>query len=170
LSSVPEYRRYSWVDPRLEIGPSPIQGRGLIARAPIGAGEIVTVWGGVLMTAKEIHAGRGKPHSIAEIGEDLCLASEQSDPDSPADFMNHSCDPNVWMLDEVTLTARRHIEAGDEMTIDYALWGGIPPWHKCTCGSSACRGRVTSDDWRIPELQVRYAGHWSPYITARMRG
>ena len=81
-----------------------------------------------MMTSEDILAGRARAHSIAEIGEGLCLASEETDEASPADFMNHSCDPNVWMQDEVTLVARREIAADEEVTIDYALWGGFPPW------------------------------------------
>jgi hypothetical protein len=23
---------------------------------------------------------------------------------------------------------------------------------------------ITGDDWRIPQLQQRYAGHWIPYL------
>jgi SET domain-containing protein len=34
----------SWLDPRLEIRPSVIHGRGTFATAPIAAGETVSVW------------------------------------------------------------------------------------------------------------------------------
>ena len=36
-------------------------------------------------------------------------------------FGNHSRDPNLWMGDEVTILARRDIDIGEELTIDYAL-------------------------------------------------
>ena len=39
-------------------------------------------------------------------------------------YTNHSCDPNVWMQDEVTLAARRDIAIGEELTIDYAMIEG----------------------------------------------
>ena len=81
--------------------------------------------------------------------------------------MNHSCDPNVWMLDQVTLVTRREIEPGGELTADYALWeadeGWVGRW-ECRCGASRCRGRVTGQDWRSRELQERYRGHFSPFI------
>ena len=31
-----------------------------------------------------------------------------------------------------------------------------------------CRHHVTGDDWQLPELQTRYAGHFSPYIQRRI--
>lgn len=36
--------------------------------------------------------------------------------------LNHACDSNLWMADEVTLIARRHIVSGEELTVDYALF------------------------------------------------
>jgi hypothetical protein len=27
-----------------------------------------------------------------------------------------------------------------------------------------CRGRVTGDDWKLPELQQRYRGHFTVHI------
>lgn len=140
----------------------------MFAREPIAAGEVVAIWGGVVMTPEEVLAGLALPHSIVEIGEGVLLASLRSDAQSAADFMNHSCDPNIWMLDEVMLAARRDIAPGEEATIDYALWGSAPPWERCACESSLCRGRVTSEDWRAPALQERYEGHWSPYISERI--
>lgn len=83
--------------------------------------------------------------------------------------MNHSCDPNVWFTDEVTLVTRRDIGPDEALTIDYALWGGQSPWRGCRCGAGVCRGTVSADDWQQIDLQSRYAGHWSPYIEARIR-
>ncbi len=165
------YRRRSWLDPRLEVRPSPIAGRGLFARKPIQAGEVVVLWGGVLMTAEDIHAGRARAGSIAAVEEGVYLAGPAEAEASPDDFMNHSCDPNVWMRDEVTLVARRDILAGEELTADYAMWEAdeswAAPWH-CRCGSAGCRGRVTGHDWRLPDLQARYRGHFSPFIERRI--
>jgi hypothetical protein len=40
--------------------------------------------------------------------------------------MNHSCDANLWMGDEVTVVARCDIAAGEELTQDYALYTASP--------------------------------------------
>jgi uncharacterized protein len=76
------------------------------------------------------------------------------------------------MVDEVTLVTRRAIEAGEELTADYALWEMDESWvsgWKCNCGSIHCRGTITGDDWRLRELQARYKGHFLPVITERIQ-
>jgi hypothetical protein len=79
---------------------------------------------------------------------------------------NHSCDSNLWMQDAFTVCARQDIAAGEELTLDEALIGVDPDWsmESCNCGSPYCRGHVTGNDWRPPELQKRYSGHFSPFI------
>jgi hypothetical protein len=75
------------------------------------------------------------------------------------------------MNDEVTLSARRDIAVGEELTGDYALWELEPEYvcpFDCQCGSSYCRRRITGRDWQSPKLQTRYAGHWHPSIEARI--
>ncbi len=85
--------------------------------------------------------------------------------------MNHSCDPNVWMIDEVTLVTRRLVDAGEELTADYVFWQAdedwIAPW-QCNCGAERCRGSITGRDWRLAELQHRYNSHFSPFINRRI--
>lgn len=38
----------------------------------------------------------------------------------------------------------------------------------CLRGTSLCRGRVTGDDWRLPELHRRYRGHFVPFLERRI--
>lgn len=78
--------------------------------------------------------------------------------------LNHSCDPNAWFADE-GLVARRAIPAGDELTYDYATGtadGDLAMY--CHCETYRCRQLIAGDDWRIPQLQQRYAGHWAPHL------
>jgi hypothetical protein len=53
--------------------------------------------------------------------------------------------------------------------VDYALytvsgWWSMP----CRCSSPLCRGIVTGDDWRRPELVSRYRGHLAPVVARRV--
>ena len=120
------YRQSEWLDPRVEIRSSPIGGKGMFACSLIRNGEIVVIWAGVVFTKAEVRAGKAHPGSTVPIGEGLYLGSPVGkyvrERDDLADFMNHSCDPNVWMQDEVTLVARRDIQLGEELTADYAMW------------------------------------------------
>jgi hypothetical protein len=148
-----------------------IQGRGAFAIAPISAGEVVTVWEHYVVTVADLPAEpQGEFYPRAD-GSYVWLPP--NDPESEEHFLNHSCDPNVWMTDEVTLAARRDIAAGEELTADYALWELDPNWvapHRCRCGAPACRGVITGRDWESVELQRRYAGHFHPMLNARIAG
>jgi hypothetical protein len=70
------------------------------------------------------------------------------------------------------MVARRRIEQGEEVTYDYALSESKSPFPilecACCCGSDACRGSVTCDDWKSPEIQSRYRGHFLPYIERKI--
>lgn len=147
------------------------RGRGSFARASIRVGEIVTIWGGQVFTIADVAAGKTKKGTVSAIAEDRVLAAHAGAPSPDDQFLNHSCDPNVWLRDEVTLVARRDIAAGEELTADYVFWeydeDYVARW-ECACGSSLCRGRLTGRDWRRRALQERYDGHFSPFINERI--
>lgn len=100
----------------------------------------------------------------------LCVGPDRNiliDPAHPVRYGNHSCDPNLWHDDAVTIVARRVIRAGEELTIDYATHTMSPGWSMpCQCGSELCRAVVSGDDWRRPILRVRYGRHWTPPLLA----
>jgi RimJ/RimL family protein N-acetyltransferase len=163
-----------WTDPRVRAGASTIEGSGLYAAEPIRSGETVFVWGGgSIISDAELRAvvASGRRYSCAAIGENQHILWAADDPDAAAGpgGANHSCDSNLWMLDERTVGARRDIAPGEELTLDYALFSVAPEWRmECRCGSTLCRGVVTGNDWLLPAIQERYAGHFSPFINARI--
>ncbi len=166
------YLSATWLDPALELRDSAIHGKGLFTAAPIHAGEVVLIWGGTLYTAQQLHdirAGRLRvpEFSYVFVEEDLLLAAQVGGLDY---YINHACDPNVWMADNVTLVARRGIRPGEEITCDYAVWEGDLSYvlEPCRCGSPHCRQRITGGDWMLPEVQERYAGHFVPYLSRRI--
>jgi hypothetical protein len=163
------YLSTTWYDPRVEVRPSSIQGMGMFARQPISAGEIVVRLGGTVMTEKEFQAyiSTVSRYNAVQIGEELHLV----DVPTAAGGMNHSCDANLWMRDEVTVVARRDIAAGEELTQDYALYTISPTWtlQPCLCGTPACRQVITGNDWQRPDVQERYRDHFSPFLNERIR-
>lgn len=65
----------------------------------------------------------------------------------------------------------RDIEAGEEVITDYAMLDGDPNFRwemKCSCEAENCRKFITSDDWKIPELQERYQGYFLPSMRVRI--
>jgi hypothetical protein len=159
-----------WLDPRVVARPSSIEGLGLFVIAPIAKGEVVGTLGGRVIDdaeLRQISRTRSK-YSSAAIGDGLNVLLED---DEVIARGNHSCDSNLWMRDEFTLEARRNIDTGEEVTIDYALQTSIADWEMtCDCGSPRCRKIVRGDDWMRPELQDRYRGHFSPFLNRRIEG
>ena len=145
---------------------------GIFATAEIKAGEVLMVWGGTFFTPEDVQAGRVMPHSYCTIAEGVILGHTREQGNSVDDYINHSCDPNAWMIDEITVAARRDIHAGEEVTADLAMWWdpdeeGVS-W-ECRCGAPRCRKIFTSRDWRRPELYERYGDHFLPYINERIK-
>jgi uncharacterized protein len=163
----------SWIDPRLEARASSIHGRGLFATAPIRQGEVVIAWGGVLFTWEDICAGKAVEHGYAAIRKGVFLGHTTEEGNSDEDFMNHSCNPNLWMTDEITWVAKRDIHAGEEVTGDCAMYwgddGGDAMTWECHCGSALCRKKFTTQDWQMPELHERYGNHFAPYINEHIK-
>ncbi|MBU3968733.1 SET domain-containing protein-lysine N-methyltransferase [Patescibacteria group bacterium] len=85
-------------------------------------------------------------------------------------FMNHSCEPNVWMEESFTLVAKRDINIGEEITSDYSIWESesyISKW-ECKCGSKNCRKTIIGKDYLKPELQKEYKNHSIPLINKKI--
>ncbi len=144
-------------------------GKAVYAREAIEPGELVAVWSGRIVSADELDElpPEIRRHTV-QVEERLYLASLS--PDEPPDFINHSCEPNAGLDGQVAIVALHRIQPGEEVTIDYAMCDGSAyDEFECGCGMPACRGRVTGQDWRIPQLWERYAGHFSPYLERRIK-
>ena len=172
-----EKRKYlskTWYNPRLEIRPSPSQGNGMFATQAIQEGEIIVINGGTVLTDAEFQAYNANlsRYNAIQIGEDAHMVEIYPTLDELIGGMNHSCVSNLWMSDEVTFVARRAIVAGEEVTVDYALFTTISHWvleQPCRCGSPACRQTVSGSDWQRKDVQERYRDHFSPFINERIR-
>ena len=87
-------------------------------------------------------AERARAHGklMMQIDDDLYSIEEPGD--DPTYFMNHSCDPNVWMEGSMTLVARRAFVTGEGLTLDYSLTEAVEDFVMewgCVCGSANCR-------------------------------
>jgi release factor glutamine methyltransferase len=156
-----------WLDPLIAVRPSRIEGLGLFAATPIRRGAVVGILGGRAIDDEELgHIARTREkYNSAAIDEGVNLLLED---DELIARGNHSCDPNLWMRDAFTLEARRDIALGEEVTVDYGLQTAVEWEMPCNCGSPLCRGVIRGTDWQIPELQQRYAGHFSPFLNERI--
>ena len=161
----------SYRSPKTEVRESAIHGRGLFATGDISKDEIVAVKGGHIVDGKtlreEITPVLG-PVEI-QIDDDLFIAPAiKEERELSMLYSNHSCDPNLGLHGEITFVAMREIRAGEELTHDWAMTDDDDYSVECNCGAANCRKVLTGKDWQRPDLQKRYAGHFSAYLSRKI--
>lgn len=158
-----------WISPKTRIKRSKIGGSGLYALEPINKNELVAVWGGTFTDPKG--AKKAKKNGKLVMQWDTDLFSVETPGEGSGYFINHSCDPNLWMYGPFALTSMKSIKKGEELTADYAIWeedvNYISKW-ACNCGALNCRGKVTGKDWENFNLQKKYKNHFSPLLNKRI--
>lgn len=159
---------YSYINPKCEARELSEGGCGVFALQKINRDELVSLWGGKIVRREELDPSMPRfTQRVLQMDEDLFLLTAEEK--EPNDCFNHSCQPNLGFFGQIGLAALRDIEPGEELTFDYAMSDGGPyDEFECLCGSDQCRGRVTGNDWKLPALWEKYAGHFSPYLARRI--
>ena len=132
---------------KLRIHKSRIERFGVFAEEPIPPGKRVIQYTGERISEREsmrraIKAfSAGTAERIYTVGLNQRLKLDGSVGGSGAEFINHSCDPNLTMRrlrGQIFLYSFRKIRAGEELTVDYGFRCSCP----CRCGSKKCRGTM----------------------------
>jgi hypothetical protein len=164
-----QQEHFHYLSPKLELRSCPEKGGyGLFAVQPIKAGELLTYWGGKIVTTEELddYSIEVQTHGI-QVDEDLYMLPISHM--EPADYFNHSCDPNAGMDSPASLVAMRDIAVGEEACFDYAMSDSSDyDEFTCHCEVPNCRKHITGHDWQLPELHERYRGYFSPYLQRRI--
>lgn len=158
----------SYLTSRAELRDAGHKGKGVFATAPIEAGTTVAGFGGRIAYRRdfELLDEHERTHSI-QIDDDLFLVTAGEL--EPADYANHSCEPNAGIVGNVLVVAMRDIAPDEEICFDYAMCDADDyDEFVCACGTASCRGVITGADWTRPEIQERYAGYFSSYIARRI--
>lgn len=147
-------------------------GVGRFALKPIEPGEIIAVLGGPIVCTKDylkywdFFNGR----SGVQVTRDLYI--EQS---ILGEFgracINHSCESNVGFCGQIVIEAKRRIEIGEELVIDYGTFldedsMAIPD---CKCGSLYCRKYITCKDWLSKKFQSKNKKYLAYHIQKRIK-
>jgi SET domain-containing protein len=130
---------------RLTVKKSNIFGKGCFALAHFPARKKIADYAGELIRgSRKIEARLRRQQAVAikiiRIDDDTAIDGAVGGNETA--FINHSCDPNAFMRvvpgEKVAIFARRDIQPGDELTIDYR-----DPDHPevCKCGADNCRSR-----------------------------
>ena len=149
----------SYITPKARKGAaSAIEGRGLLAVAPITAGELVAIKGGHILSTAALRSLPEKlQNSEIQIADGFHLAAvDETEYEPVMLFINHSCEPNVGFAGNTVLVAMRDISPGEELTTDYALFDDHDEVMDCHCGTPSCRGPICGRDRRRPDLQRKY--------------
>lgn len=158
----------SYLTPKARAISAGAMGHGAVAIDFIAAGELIVAYGGRCVSRDELELlPEDQQRRSLQIADHVYLAGP-TEPE-PADFVNHSCQPNCGISGASNIVAMRDIEPGEVLSYDYACSDGSDyDEFECLCGSANCRGKVTGHDWMLPELQLRYRGYFSPYLQQRI--
>jgi hypothetical protein len=163
-------RPISYLNPKLEARKKDrfTHSYGVFAHAPVSSGELIAVWGGdILCFAEFIQMDEYLQDLSIQVEDDFFLVPLTI---GPADYVNHSCNPNAGLSGQITLIALRDIEAGEEVCFDYAMSDSTDyDEFECKCGEPNCRGRFSGSDWMNPELWERYGEYFSPYLLRKIK-
>lgn len=127
-------------------------GQGVFAAEPIRAGTEILRFSGLKLTLNEVRARGAAAANALQVGVDRYLYL-----DEPGRFVNHSCDPNAGVREDVRLVALRDIAAGEEVRFDYSTTVSDGWTMACRCGAASCRGVVVAFQLLPAELKQRYA-------------
>lgn len=159
----------SFLSDKLEKRSSLISGIGIFAREFISKNEIVAIKIGNICHIKNIDLCKYHDYSL-QIEDNFILCSfDEKEIDKHAIYINHSCDPNVGIKGQITFVAMRDIEIDEELCIDYAMIWSEPYAMNCVCKTQFCRNIITGDDWKLSELQNRYATYFSCYLNEKIK-
>jgi SET domain-containing protein len=165
---------YSWVSDDLEII-NIKYGKGLFAKKNIKKDEFLSILGGYAISAldESVLPKKVSDYGI-QISENMILGYKKESEVDYSCFFNHSCDPNTGIKGQIFLVAMRDIKKGEQITFDYAMTlhkvKGLKAYKmECLCGSKNCRGLITEDDWKIPELQKKYKGYFQWYLEEKIK-
>jgi uncharacterized protein len=134
----PKYARY-----RLRVGPSEIHRWGVYAQERIPANRKVIEYTGERISRRETkQRAQRKLNYLFSLDDYWCLDGAVGG--SGAEFINHSCSPNLWawiLKGHILYMSKKVILPGEELTIDYHFSKSVPRVN-CSCGAPECRGTI----------------------------
>jgi len=160
----------SYRTPQTEVKKSRIHGRGLFAKSAIRRGEVVAVKGGYILPAATWNKfERDLGAAEIQISDGLFIAPVSRDQrEGSMVYLNHSCDPNCAIQGQIVFVAMKNVEAGEELTHDWATTDDLEYELECNCGSPECRGTIAGDDWKRSDLQHKYKGWFCWHIQQKI--
>lgn len=142
----------------VEIKKAGIKGKGVFAGREFKKGELVVC---------------GKPVKEELFRTDYSFQvdiNKHVDLDEPARLINHSCDPNLGLSNNIfggyDFIAMRDIQVNEEITWDYCMseYESIAIKDICLCGSRICRGKINGYQALPKKIRKKYNNFIADYI------
>ena len=166
--------KHSYLTHKVKVLSSGIHRRGIFAVTPIKKDEIISVWGGFIITQKEFNQLAKKQFKniddyATKVADGFYLVSQRNGSLEDDDFFNHSCSPNAGIKGHLLMAAMQDIACGQEITYDYCMTDADYDYSfSCQCGSRYCRNIITTKDWMKPALEKKYRGYFSWYVQQKI--
>ena len=166
---------FSWTNDKLEAKDIKNYGKGVFAVENIKKDEVLAVFGGyVSKISDEEKIPKDFNDNGIQISENLVLGIKNKKELELASYFNHSCNPNAGIKGQIFLVAMKDIGKNDQINFDYAMClhkadGAKKFEMRCLCGDKDCRGIITEDDWKLPQLQKKYTGYFQQYLEEKIK-
>lgn len=159
-----------WVHPSVYVYQTEEIGLGLASTDLIPVGSTVILFGGTLMSWREVCALPEDMQDIPfQVADSIFFGIAKREDIGIGERINHSCDPNTGFTSEMRLVAIRDILPGEQITMDYATCSSLESYRLiCRCGAAQCRGIITGSDWKSPVLQRRLLAFYQPYLREKV--
>lgn len=142
---------YFWINPNTDVKENTVHGLCRYVTSDIKKDEVIFVAGGIAINNRETTWYKG-----LLIDKDYVL---DLPPGSKYEaYVNHSCNPNVYIDGQIVFRALRNIVAGEFLNVDYGTFFLTKknPIDPCNCGSNNCRGKVTGEDYKFLNLPLSW--------------
>lgn len=127
-------------------------GKGIFAKKFIKKGEEIFKFTGNLINFKQTLERENNFGDPLQIGKDLYLNLEE-----PMRFINHSCNPNAGIKNNVVLIAFDDIRKGEEIYFDYSTTMDEDHWvMQCKCGNANCRNIIKDFKYLPAQVKQKY--------------
>ncbi len=141
--------------PSVTVAQSKIDCQGVYAAADFAPGVVILTIDDSYLVDDEHPVPPGEAHHC-----DYLEAAKSIWMQPPECFINHSCDPNVYVktLDGFRrVVSLRQIAVGEEVVYDFCVNSSGDVVWQCNCGAPRCRQTIHSDFFHLPlELQKEY--------------
>lgn len=129
---------------RLRLAFSPIHRWGIYAEERIPKGRKIIEYTGEKISRKETKRRYSERQENYLFTLNSYWTVDGAVGGSGAQYINHCCEPNCYsqiVKDHILYRAKRDIEPGEELTIDYRFDKDVETVH-CKCGAPGCRGTI----------------------------